>query len=115
MRRAHSETVQQDFTTTVFRFSPGIHRSLLAGQKDNVATPAAAAAGFQDWQPKVRQRHEIPLSFTDNLLHGDQMDNVDAELLGSSTIRRGRHCSKRGFAASGTRICDSYSKAAAAH
>lgn len=81
-RRFKVEVVEEDFSDVVFRFSSGIHRSLLQGAKAKVETPPAALAVFRNWQEKVRQRHEIPISFSDNLLHGDQMDNVDAELLG---------------------------------
>jgi hypothetical protein len=81
IRRTKSEAVEQDFSEVIFRFSGGIHRSLLQGAKAQMATPAAAANVFRNWQEKVRQRHEIPLSFSDNLLNGDEMDNIDAELL----------------------------------
>ncbi len=80
-RRIKAETAEEDFTDIVFRFSSGAHRSFLNGAKGQAATPAAAIAIFHDWQQKVRRRHEIPLSFSDNLLNGDQMDNIDAELL----------------------------------
>lgn len=80
-RRIKAETVEDDFTDIVFRFSGGIHRSFLNGARGEATAPSAAAAIFRNWQQKVRQRHEIPLSFSDNLLNGDQMDHIDAELL----------------------------------
>jgi hypothetical protein len=83
VRRIKAESVEEDFTDIVFRFSPGAHALLLRGAKGEAATPPAAAAIFRNWQQKVRQRHEIPLSFSDNLFNGDYMDNIDAELLAS--------------------------------
>ncbi len=80
-RRIKAEIVEEDFTDVVFRFSGRANRSLLAGAKGETATPPQALTVFRNWQERVRQRHEIPLSFSDNLLSGDQMDNIDAELL----------------------------------
>jgi hypothetical protein len=81
MRRIKADTVEEDLTEIVFRFSTGMHTALLKGATGETSTPAAAITAFRNWQQRVRQRHEIPISFSDELLNGDEMDNVDAELL----------------------------------
>ena len=63
-RRTHAETVEEDFTGIVFRFSPGTHTLFLKGSKGTTATPPAALSLFRNWQQKVRQRHEIPASLS---------------------------------------------------
>src|SRR5205823_1560304 len=39
------------------------------------------ATVFEHWKERVRKRREQPLGFTEQLLHGETMDNVDADLL----------------------------------
>ncbi len=80
-RRIKSDTAEDDFTEIVFRFSGRLSRSFLTALKAEVDTPAQAGAVFRNWQEKVRQRHEIPLGFSDEILSGDRIDNIDAELL----------------------------------
>ena len=45
--------------------------------------PSAAASAFDHWKERMRKRHEEALGFTEYLLHGETMDNVDADLLGA--------------------------------
>jgi hypothetical protein len=81
MRRSGSATAEEDFTEVVFRFTGdqvGVFKAGLAAKTD---TPAEAAAAFQRWKEKVRHRHEVPESFTQELLEGESVDNVDADVL----------------------------------
>ena len=49
--------------------------------KEKVETPGDAASVFDHWKDKVRKTREVAQSFTEYLLHGETMDNVDADLL----------------------------------
>lgn len=80
-RRIGAEQLDEDFSDVVFRFTDGSNRGFLQGTRDGIPTPQAATAVFQAWKEKVRQRHEIPLGFSEELLTGPAMDNVDAEIL----------------------------------
>jgi hypothetical protein len=80
-RRIRSQQVEEDFTEIVFRFTDQSNRALLQGVSNQVAPPAAAAAVFERWQERMRQRHESPLGFSEELLTGAAMDNVDADIL----------------------------------
>jgi len=44
-------------------------------------TPPEAATVLEHWREKMRKRREVALGFTEDLLHGESMDNVDADLL----------------------------------
>lgn len=81
MRRIKSEEIDEDFTEVVFRFTYGPHLSFLPGFGNKVGTPASAEEAFTHWKDTVRKRREIPLGFTEAILHGESMDNVDADLL----------------------------------
>jgi hypothetical protein len=80
-RRSGTMEIDEDFTEVVFRFTGDEHMKFLPGMNDKVATPAEAAAVFDHWKEKMRKRREEALGFTDSLLHGESMDNVDADLL----------------------------------
>jgi hypothetical protein len=80
-RRTGSRQVDEDFGEAVFRFTGDAQRKFLAGAKGEVPTPPAALGVLQHWQEQVRHRHEIAEGFSDTLLGGDDMENVDAEIL----------------------------------
>ena len=80
-RRSGSAEVDEDFTDIVFRFTGDNHQEFLRGLKEKVATPGDAASIFEHWKEKVRKTREVPQGFTEYLLHGETMDNVDADLL----------------------------------
>ena len=80
-RRIKAEQLNEDFTEIVFRFTDGSDRNFLQAFKSETETSRAAASAFAEWQQKVRQRREIPLSFSEQLLTGSAMDNVDADIL----------------------------------
>jgi Peptidase family M1 domain/Carboxypeptidase regulatory-like domain len=82
-RRSGSPEVDEDFTEAVFRFTGEERMQFLSGIKDKVGTPGDASGIFDRWKDKVRKRREVPLGYTESLLHGETMDNVDADLLGA--------------------------------
>jgi hypothetical protein len=80
-RRLKTGELDEDFSQIVFRYAGPTGRSLLGATKTKTDTPVAAASVLQHWRESVRQRREIPLGFSESLLHGDAMENVDAEIL----------------------------------
>ncbi len=80
-RRSGSPEADEDFTDVVFRFTGGERQEFLGGTKEKVETPHDAITIFDHWKEKVRKRSEVPQGFTEYLLHGETMDNVDADLL----------------------------------
>jgi peptidase M1-like protein/carboxypeptidase family protein len=80
-RRSGTSEVDEDFSEVVFRFTGGEIKKFAPGLKDKVEMPGEAVSAFDHWKEKVRRRHEDALGFTDYLLHGEDMDNVDADLL----------------------------------
>lgn len=80
-RRINAEEVNEDFTEVIFRFTGDQRMRFLSGIKDKVEPSAEAASAFQKWRERVRHRHEIPIGFSQQILEGDSMDNVDADLL----------------------------------
>ncbi len=79
-RITKSEEFEEDFSEVVFRFSDGPRMKFLPGL-GQPADGGAALGGFNRWKEMVRRRREIPLGFTEYLLHGETMDNVDADVL----------------------------------
>ena len=80
-RRAGTEEFDEEFTEVVFRFTAEPHLKFLRGMGDRVEGDAGAGALFDHWKDRMRKRREIPLGFTEDLLHGETMDNADADLL----------------------------------
>jgi hypothetical protein len=80
-RRTGAAEVNEDFTEVVFRFAGDTWSKFLPGLGDRVETPAEASTAFNHWRERMRQRPERPISFTQFLLTGETMDNVDADLL----------------------------------
>jgi len=80
-RRSGAPEVDEDFTEVVFRFTGEERLKFLSGLKEQVETPAEAAAVFDHWKERMRKRREEAQGFTEYLLHGETMDNVDADLL----------------------------------
>lgn len=80
-RRTGSPEVDEDFNEAVFRFTGEERQEFLGGTKEKVETPGDAASAFDHWKDKVRKRREEAQGFTEYLLHGETMDNVDADLL----------------------------------
>lgn len=80
-RRIDAESAEEDFTEVVFRFSPEARRSFLHGLKEKIGTPSDVETAFKHWRDRVRQRHEPALTFSESLVQGENMDNVDADVL----------------------------------
>jgi Peptidase family M1 domain/Carboxypeptidase regulatory-like domain len=80
-RRTGSDEANEDFTEVVFRFTREAQANFLPAIGDRIDTPDEAGTVFNHWREKMRQRREVALSFTQYLLQGETMDNVDADLL----------------------------------
>jgi Peptidase family M1 domain/Carboxypeptidase regulatory-like domain len=80
-RRISASEIDEDFTEIVFRFTADAHLKLLAGIGDQAEPPSEAAVVLRNWKDRMRQRHEPAASFTQYLLQGESMDNVDADVL----------------------------------
>ncbi|HEU5400245.1 MAG TPA: M1 family aminopeptidase [Terriglobales bacterium] len=80
-RRIGADQVDEDFTEVVLRFTNDARMSFIEGLGESVPTPAEAASVLQRWREKMRQRREIPEGFSEAILHGSDMDNVDADAL----------------------------------
>jgi hypothetical protein len=80
-RRAGAAEFDEDFTEVVLRFTGKEHQIFLRKVGDTANTPAEAASAYENWKAKMRKRSEMPLGFTEEVLHGEDMDNVDADLL----------------------------------
>ena len=80
-RRTGEPEVNEDFTEAVFRFTAEVRAKLAPGLGGDVATPSEAASILDHWRDKMRHRREQAIGFTEFLLHGETMDNVDADIL----------------------------------
>jgi hypothetical protein len=80
-RRTGAGEVSEDFTEVVFRFTGDAHTKFLPGLRDRTETPSEAGTVLNHWREKMRQRREQALGFTQFLLQGETMDNVDADIL----------------------------------
>jgi hypothetical protein len=80
-RRTGAAEVNEEFTEAVFRFTGEARLKFLPGLGDRMQTASEATSVLHRWREKMRQRHEVALGFTEYLLHGETMDNVDADLL----------------------------------
>ena len=80
-RRTGAGEVNEDFTEAVFRFTGDAHTKFLPGLGDQTPASPEAAAVLSHWREKMRQRREQALGFTQFLLQGETMDNVDADIL----------------------------------
>src|SRR5271156_2162519 len=80
-RRTGAAEANEDFTEVVFRFTRDASAKFLPGVGGRVPTPQEAATVLNHWKEKVRHRPERAVGFTQYLLEGETMDNVDADLL----------------------------------
>jgi hypothetical protein len=88
-RRSGSGTAEEDFTETVFRFTPDQYSKLASALGEQTSPPAEAPAALQRWKDKVRHRREVPEGMSQALLESDTIDNVDADEL--AAIYNPRH------------------------
>jgi Peptidase family M1 domain/Carboxypeptidase regulatory-like domain len=80
-RRIGAAEVNEDFTEVVFRFTGDAHLKFLPGLGDKIEPASEASAILNRWRERMRQRREQALGFTQYLLQGETMDNVDADQL----------------------------------
>jgi Peptidase family M1 domain/Carboxypeptidase regulatory-like domain len=80
-RRIGAGDVNEDFTEVVFRFTGELRMKFLPGIGDPVEPPAEAGIALSRWRERVRQRRERATGFSEYLLEGETMDNVDADVL----------------------------------
>ena len=80
-RRTGNEEVDEDFTEVVFRFTRGERAKFQAGLGTTLEPSGEVASVFEHWKERMRHRREYPLGFTDSVLDGETMDNVDADVL----------------------------------
>ncbi|HEY2545121.1 MAG TPA: M1 family aminopeptidase [Candidatus Acidoferrum sp.] len=80
-RRSGGPTAEEDFSDVVFRFTSKLYPRITAALSAKTETPAEASAAFQRWKDKVRHRNEVPEGFTQAILEGETIDNVDADML----------------------------------
>jgi hypothetical protein len=80
-RRTGAAEFNEDFTEVVFRFTGQGRLPFLPGLGTQTEPSTEAPVVLRNWREKMRQRHERPLGFTEFLLQGETMDNVDADLL----------------------------------
>jgi hypothetical protein len=80
-RRTGSPEFEEQFTEIIFRFTGKEHR-IFAGQVgDKADTPAEAGIALASWKQRMRLHRDEAVGFTEALLHGEDMDNVDADVL----------------------------------
>ena len=104
-RRIGSESVDEDFTEVVFRFTSEARLSLLSGLTGKTRTPGEASNALKHWREKMRQRRERAVGFSDYLLEGESMDNVDADVLAAIYNRAHPPFFKLTSAGKNIRIC----------
>jgi Peptidase family M1 domain/Carboxypeptidase regulatory-like domain len=80
-RRSGTAEADEDFTEIIFRFTGEGRLKFLSGLKEKIDTPPEAAGIFDHWKDRMRKRREQVLGFSEQILHGETMDNVDADLL----------------------------------
>ncbi len=80
-RRTGSPENDEDFTEIVFRFTRQQWSKFLPALVQQTGTPAEAPAALKQWRERMRTRREHALGFTQSLLQGETMDNVDADLM----------------------------------
>jgi peptidase M1-like protein/carboxypeptidase family protein len=80
-RRAGAAEADEDFTEVVFRFTGDARLKFLSGLGERTEPSAEAGIVFEHWREKLRKRREYALGFSQSLLEGETMDNVDADLL----------------------------------
>jgi hypothetical protein len=80
-RRTGSPENDEDFTEIVFRFTRQQWSKFLPAIGQQTGMPTEAPAALKQWREKMRTRREHAIGFTQYLLQGETMDNVDADLM----------------------------------
>ena len=80
-RRTGSGELDEEFSEAIFRFTGQERLRFMRGMGESMSAPSEAASAFEHWKERVRKRREEATSLTEYLLHGESMDNVDADIL----------------------------------
>jgi hypothetical protein len=80
-RRTGSRECNEDFTEIVFRFTKDGWKKFVPGLGEDTVMPTETSVALTHWRERMRERRERALGFTQYLLQGETMDNVDADLL----------------------------------
>jgi Peptidase family M1 domain/Carboxypeptidase regulatory-like domain len=80
-RRTAGPEGNEDFTELILRFTRDAWLKLQPGLGERVGLPPEASLAFLHWRERVRERKDPALGFTQAILQGETMDNVDADLL----------------------------------
>ncbi len=80
-RRTGAAEADEEFSEVVFRFTEQERVKFLTGLGARSETPANLAQILEQWKERMRKRREEAQGFTEELLHGETMDNVDADVL----------------------------------
>ncbi|MGA2921382.1 MAG: carboxypeptidase regulatory-like domain-containing protein [Candidatus Sulfotelmatobacter sp.] len=88
-RRTGAAEIDEGFVAVVFRFVGEARLKFLSGLGERTEPASEAPTVFNHWQERMRQRQAPAIGFTQHLLEGETMDNVDADLL--SAVYNGSH------------------------
>ncbi|WP_348265161.1 M1 family aminopeptidase [Telmatobacter sp. DSM 110680] len=80
-RRVGAAEANEEFSEAVFRFTEQERLKFIPGLGAPAETPANISQILEQWKERVRKRKDEPQGFTEQLLHGETMDNVDADVL----------------------------------
>lgn len=80
-RRTGSEEFDDDFGTVIFRFGADGISKFKSGLGASADTPGEVKELLSHWRDHMRERRETPNSFSEYLMQGESMDNVDADVL----------------------------------
>jgi hypothetical protein len=80
-RRTGATEADEDVTEAVFRFTADGRLKFLPGLSEPTEPSSLATVVLRNWREKVRQRREEASGFSQFLLQGETMDNVDADVL----------------------------------
>jgi hypothetical protein len=83
-RRTGAVELDEEFTEVIFRFTRDALPKFAGGIGEKIPSPPEAQIAFKHWQERMRERSEVPFGFTQAILQGETMDNVDADLLAAS-------------------------------
>jgi hypothetical protein len=80
-RRTGSEEFDDDFSAVIFRFGADGSAKFKPGLGAQADTPGEVKELLSHWRDHMRERRETPTSFSEYLTQGENMDNVDADVL----------------------------------
>lgn len=80
-RRTGASEVNEDFTSIVFQFTANGRAQISSALGDRAESSPEVTNTLTHWREQMRQRREVPLGFTQSMLQGETMDNVDADAL----------------------------------